>query len=71
MGVPISWLDKYCPEQFKIVGITERGNEYGLRTKVYTKEDSFKYSDWNCRATLKEGETIKPVYARILIRKKQ
>lgn len=70
MGVPISWLDKYCPEQFEIVGITERGNEYGLRTKVYTKEDSSKYSDWNCRATLKEGETIKPVYARILIRKK-
>lgn len=23
MGVPISWLDKYCPEQFEIVGITE------------------------------------------------
>ena len=71
MGVPISWLDKYCPEQFEIVGITERGNEYGLRTKIYTKTDSPKYSDWNCRATLKNGETIKPVYARILIRKKQ
>lgn len=23
MGVPISWLDKYCPEQFEIMGITE------------------------------------------------
>lgn len=23
MGVPISWLDKYCPEQFEILGITE------------------------------------------------
>lgn len=71
MGVPISWLDKYCPEQFEIVGITERGNKYGLRTKNYTKTDSPKYSDWNCRATLKDGKTIKPVYARILIRKKQ
>lgn len=25
MGVPISFLDKYCPEQFEIVG-----NEYTL-----------------------------------------
>ena len=25
MGVPISWLDKYCPEQFKILGATQRG----------------------------------------------
>lgn len=23
MGVPISFLDKYCPEQFEIVGTTE------------------------------------------------
>ena len=23
MGVPISFLDKYCPEQFEIVGATE------------------------------------------------
>lgn len=71
MGVPISFLDKYCPEQFEIIGITERGNEFGLRTKVYTKADSLKYSDWNCRATIKIGEIIKPIYARILIRKKQ
>ena len=25
MGVPISFLDKYCPEQFEIVGSTQRG----------------------------------------------
>ena len=71
MGVPISWLDKYCPEQFEIVGITERGNEYSYRTKVYTKSDSPKYSDWNCRATIITNGKVQPVYARILIRKKQ
>lgn len=70
MGVPISWLDKYCPEQFEIVGITERGNEYGLRTRVYTKSDTSKYSDWNCRATIRRNGAVQPVYARILIRKK-
>lgn len=71
MGVPISWLDKYCPEQFEIVGITERGDEYGLRSKVYTKKDSPKYSDWNCGATIHKDGKIQPVYARILIRKKK
>lgn len=71
MGVPISWLDKYCPEQFEIVGITERGNEYGYRSKVYTKSDSPRYSDWNCRATLNINGKIQPVYARILICKKK
>lgn len=25
MGVPISFLDKYCPEQFEIMGATQRG----------------------------------------------
>ena len=30
MGVPISFLDKYCPEQYVILGITDRGNEYGI-----------------------------------------
>jgi len=25
MGVPISFLDKYCPEQFRILGATQRG----------------------------------------------
>jgi hypothetical protein len=25
MGVPISFLDKYCPEQFEILGVTQRG----------------------------------------------
>ena len=28
MGVPISFLDKYCPEQFEILGITSGRNEF-------------------------------------------
>jgi hypothetical protein len=27
MGVPISFLDKYCPEQFKMLGIMNTGEE--------------------------------------------
>ena len=36
MGVPISFLDKYCPEQFEIVGITKTW--FGMANKVYPKQ---------------------------------
>ena len=36
MGVPITFLDKYNPEQFKIVGITSGRSEFEARpTKKY------------------------------------
>ena len=36
MGVPITFLDKYCPEQFEIVGMCENEDLYHLKTKIYT-----------------------------------
>lgn len=39
MGVPISFLDKYCPEQFKIVGMCENLDLYSLKTKVYSPKE--------------------------------
>ncbi len=71
MGVPITFVFKYNPEQFEILGITDRGNEYGLKTKEYTKVDSVKYSDLNRRGVIKVGETLKSTFAKLLIRKKQ
>ncbi len=68
MGVPISFLDKYSPEQFEILGITDRENVHGLRTKVYTREDSPKYGDLNRRGAIKVGDEYVPTYARLLIR---
>lgn len=36
MGVPISFLDKYNPEQFEIVGMTKTWDEEaGLKTRIY------------------------------------
>ena len=69
MGVPISFLDKYCPEQFKILGITDRQNTSCLRTKKYTNVDSPKYNDLNARSVIKDGRRYIPMYARLLIRK--
>ena len=36
MGVPISFLIKYCPEQFKILGITKTW--YGIASKIYPEQ---------------------------------
>lgn len=68
MGVPISFLDKYSPEQFEILGITDRENIHGMRTKVYTREDSPKYGDLNRRGAIKVGDAYVPTYARLLIK---
>ncbi len=36
MGVPISFLDKHCPDQFEIVGITQAW--YGAASKKYPRQ---------------------------------
>ena len=36
MGVPVSFLDRYCPEQFEIVGITKTW--FGAATKAYPEQ---------------------------------
>lgn len=38
MGAPISFLDKYNPEQFEIIGMTKTPIGTHLRTKVYTRQ---------------------------------
>jgi len=69
MGVPITFLDKYNPKQFQILGITDRENNSGLKTKTYTKEDVSNPGDLNRRAAIKVGSNYKPTYARLLIRR--
>ena len=36
IGVPITFLDKYCPEQFEIVGITQ--SWFKMASKIYPKQ---------------------------------
>ena len=56
MGVPITFLDKYCPEQFEIVGMMSGGKDKGL---INGNDGRLKFYLNN-----------KGVYARILIKKK-
>jgi hypothetical protein len=70
MGVPISFLDKYSPDQFEIVGITDRDDNSGSKIKEYTEQDVPNYGDLNRRGVIKIGNEYKPTYARLLIRKR-
>jgi len=71
MGVPITFLDKYNPSQFQILGITDRDNNSGLKTKEYTAEDVPNPGDLNRRAVIKIGNEYKSTYARLLIKKRR
>lgn len=73
MGVPISFLDKYCPEQFEIIGQTQgdSGKELGLKPfPRELKKLNPSLRDGQLYYFDKDGLPQKP-YARILIRKKQ
>ena len=69
MGVPITFLDRFCPEQFEIIDTTERWST--ARTKKYSAEQYDSANDLNATwVAFRNGELIKG-YKRILIRKKQ
>jgi hypothetical protein len=71
MGVPITFLDRYNPEQFEILGITDRGNEHGLKTKEYQKGDAPNPGDLNRRAAIKLPDgSYRATFARLLIRRR-
>ncbi len=46
MGVPISFLDKYSPEQFEILGMYENEDLHKFKTKVYTTEECKQMHIW-------------------------
>ena len=81
MGVPISFLDKYNPDQFEIVGMCENEDLYKMKTKVYTTAeckqaylDKFGKKgtyDLNASGVVIENGLLEKVYQRILIRHKK
>ena len=78
MGVPSTFIEKYCPEQFEIVGMCENLDLYNLKTKVYTTEEcqqayfaKFRKNgtyDLNASAVLLKNGFFEKMYQRILIR---
>ena len=57
MGVPISFLDKYCPEQFEILAITKTW--YGGATKTYPEQIQVDKNGKQSKVTkLNDGATL-------------
>ncbi len=81
MGVPVSILDKYSPEQFKIVGMCENKDLYKLKIKVYTSAeckqaylDKFGKKgtyDLNASGVIIQEGLFEKVYQRVLIKHKK
>ena len=79
MGVPITFLDKYCPEQYSILGMCENENLYSLKTRVYTTKECkdaymIKFGkpgtyDLNASGVVLRNGLREKVYQRILIKK--
>jgi hypothetical protein len=71
MAVPITFLDKYSPEQFEILGIMDRENSSGLRTKKYETSEVTNANDLNARGVIKINGTYQAMYARLLIKNRR
>lgn len=54
---------------FEILGITDRGNKWGLKTKEYTISDTSNFADLNRRGAVWNNGVLASTYARLLIRK--
>lgn len=71
MGVPITFLDKHNPDQFQLLGQTDRDGSSGFRTKIYTRDEVANANDLNRAAVIKEGKSYRAVYMRIIIKRKK
>ncbi len=76
MGVPVTFLDKYNPEQFEILGMCENLDLYGLKTRTYTGQECrdryFELFGKKGVYDLNAAGVIngKKVYQRLLIKRK-
>lgn len=66
MGVPITFLDKYNPDQFEILGKTERDDPF--RNRVYSKSEYPNAGDLNRGPTVLIDGKPTNLYQRIMIR---
>ena len=81
MGVPISFLSKYNPDQFEILGMCENEDLYEMKTKRFTSSECkaaylAKFGktgtyDLNASGVLNIGGQLEKVYQRILISHKK
>ena len=65
MGVPITFIDKYNPNQFEIIGCCEPA----IEIETYKKCSYFK--EYKSRQFIHNGQLCQKTYHRLLIRRRQ
>jgi len=81
MGVPITFMNKYNPDQFEILGMGENEDLYALKTKFYTSIqcklayfDKFGKKgtyDLNASGVIVRNDLLEKVYQRLFIKNKE
>ena len=69
MGVPITFLDKYNPNQFELLETTERWST--MRKKKYSQTEYDEANDMNATWIVLNAEGYTKGYKRLLIRRKE
>lgn len=71
MGVPISFLDKYCPEQFEIVNANDYRKSKNVRLKPHglIKDKEATITTSGGQNAERERERVRTTYARICIKR--
>jgi hypothetical protein len=64
MGVPVSFLDKYCPEQFEILGTSDNGiiDDEFKTTQGLSQKFVDDYYKAGGKGTYKEGNPTAGIY---------
>ena len=72
MGVPITFLEKYCPSQFEIIGVFNRFHKLD-EEKGQICGTPIGFTDKNGKTIIWNGPTVnkKSIYKRVLIRLKK
>ena len=73
MGVPVSFVDKYCPEQFEIIGIGigELGKQLNITPIPKEIDETLPGHSSIWRLYLMNGNTAVVPYSRIIIRRRR
>jgi hypothetical protein len=81
MGVPITFLDKYSPDQFEIVGMCENEDLYNYKTKMYRSAeckqayvDKFGQKgtyDLNATGVVVRNGLLEKVFKRVLLKNRK
>ena len=71
MGVPISFMDQYIPDQFEILGISNRDRNHPLKYKIYQESDHPCFNDFYTPPEVLTNGVFDNLYTRAYVRRKR